>query len=497
MGWDAPDPDRLGRLSGLQPRRAPHAQRRRRRLSIASRRPRATAHAGVRGRHPGAARRRHRDDVRRVSELAGDAATTPTPRWRGRCAGHAAARDALLRARGRPRRGRRRGRRRARRSSASSRAGRTRTCATASVAGTVAVGFDAYAIGGLSVGEPIDDDVRRRRPHRRAAARRPAPLPDGDRDARRPRRGVARGIDLFDCVLPTRNARNGQLFTRARADHHQERPVRRRPAAAGSRSAAARPAGAIRGPISAPVHGRGDGAATLNTLHNLHFYLDTMRAIRKAIEFGTFETFRTDVPRDVFPPASSTLDDLISARALRRSAMAQPARQPRASGCRCCPFALMIAHLLLPGARCRCGSARRRSRSFSRALKVGDRVITTSGIYGQVTKLVDKAVQIADRRQGADRSRPRGRRRVSGPGAGRASRSSAGSAVAHEQEPSLEAPRHRRSSRRWRSGRSRRRARRSSWGSTSRAASTRPARPDRRCAAARDRDGGRAAAARR
>ena len=48
---------------------------------------------------------------------------------------------------------------------------------------------------------------------------------------------VARGIDLFDCVLPTRNARNGQLFTRAGAHLHQERPLRRgpRPARSGVR----------------------------------------------------------------------------------------------------------------------------------------------------------------------------------------------------------------------------------------------------------------------
>jgi queuine tRNA-ribosyltransferase len=105
---------------------------------------------------------------------------------------------------------------------------------------------------------------------------------------------VARGVDLFDCVLPTRNARNGQLFTKtgplvirnARyAD--DDRPIEE--------------------DCSCPVcrqHSRaylrylfmaGEmTAATLNTLHNLHFYLDTMRRIRKAIEFGTFEGFRRE-----------------------------------------------------------------------------------------------------------------------------------------------------------------------------------------------------------
>src|SRR4029450_5907638 len=82
-----------------------------------------------------------------------------------------------------------------------------------SVEETVAIGFEAYAIGGLSVGEPVPDmyDVTEQT----------APLLPSDR----PRylmgvgtpvdlvESVARGIDMFDCVLPTRNARNGQLFT--------------------------------------------------------------------------------------------------------------------------------------------------------------------------------------------------------------------------------------------------------------------------------------------
>ena len=85
---------------------------------------------------------------------------------------------------------------------------------TESVQATVALGFEAYAIGGLSVGEPPEvtyDVVAHTAPQ----------LPDD-----RPRylmgsgmpddlvECVARGIDLFDCVLPTRNARNGQLLTR-------------------------------------------------------------------------------------------------------------------------------------------------------------------------------------------------------------------------------------------------------------------------------------------
>jgi queuine tRNA-ribosyltransferase len=161
-----------------------------------------------------------------------------------------------------------------------------------SVAGTVAVGFEAYAIGGLSVGEPTDlmFDM---------AGHTAALLPDD-----RPRylmgtglptdlvESVARGIDLFDCVLPTRNARNGQLFTR-------EGPISIKHARF---AADERPPDPECGCPTCRRHSRaylrhlfmvGEmSAAALNTLHNLYFYLDTMQAIRNAIESGTFETFR-------------------------------------------------------------------------------------------------------------------------------------------------------------------------------------------------------------
>ena len=82
-----------------------------------------------------------------------------------------------------------------------------------SVDATVAIGFEGYAIGGLSVGEPIDEMYA----VTEATARRlPADRPRYLMGAGTPEdlvECVARGIDMFDCVLPTRNARNGQLFT--------------------------------------------------------------------------------------------------------------------------------------------------------------------------------------------------------------------------------------------------------------------------------------------
>ena len=162
---------------------------------------------------------------------------------------------------------------------------------------TIAVGFEGYAIGGLSVGEPVDvmyDIVGRTTPH--LPADRPRYLmgtgmPDDLVES------VARGIDMFDCVLPTRNARNGQLLTRhgllnirnARyADDpspvdeacrcytclHFSRAYLRHLASAGEML-----------------------GATLGSMHNLFFYLDIMEGMRKAIEFGSFEEFRQNFHR--------------------------------------------------------------------------------------------------------------------------------------------------------------------------------------------------------
>jgi queuine tRNA-ribosyltransferase len=165
---------------------------------------------------------------------------------------------------------------------------------TESAQATVALGFDAYAIGGLSVGEPpeVTYDV----------VGYTAPLLPEDRPRYLMGSGmpddlvecVARGIDLFDCVLPTRNARNGQLITR-------QGPLSIKNA---KYAEDAEPPDPDCGCYTCRhfsraylrhLHMAGEmTAATLNTLHNLYFYLDTMRAIREAIMLGTFERLRTE-----------------------------------------------------------------------------------------------------------------------------------------------------------------------------------------------------------
>jgi queuine tRNA-ribosyltransferase len=117
---------------------------------------------------------------------------------------------------------------------------------------------------------------------------------------------VARGVDMFDCVLPTRNARNGQLFTRSGrlniknaryAD--DDRPVEDLCTCYTCRT--------FSRAYLRHLHMAGEmTAATLTTLHNVQFYLDTMGAIREAIGFGRFEAFRQDFRRARDQPALET-----------------------------------------------------------------------------------------------------------------------------------------------------------------------------------------------
>ncbi|MBA3295975.1 MAG: tRNA guanosine(34) transglycosylase Tgt [Acidobacteria bacterium] len=168
---------------------------------------------------------------------------------------------------------------------------------TESIQGTVDIGFEAYAIGGLSVGEPVEvmyDVVSHT-----------APLLPFDRPRYLMGTGmpddliecVARGIDMFDCVLPTRNARNGQLFTsrgplvikNARYAEDQAPP---------DPDCGCYTCGHFSRAYLRHLFIAGEmTAATLNTIHNLYFYLDTMRRIREAIVFGTFGRFRREFHR--------------------------------------------------------------------------------------------------------------------------------------------------------------------------------------------------------
>jgi len=168
---------------------------------------------------------------------------------------------------------------------------------TESVQATVEMGFEAYAIGGLSVGEPAEimyevvAHTAPQLPHDRPRYLMGSGMPDDLIES------VARGIDLFDCVLPTRNARNGQLLTRSgplviKNARYAEDPLPPDPEC-GCYTCRHFSRAYLR-----HLYMAGEmTAATLNTVHNLYFYLDTMRRIREAIKFNTFETLRLEFRR--------------------------------------------------------------------------------------------------------------------------------------------------------------------------------------------------------
>jgi len=152
--------------------------------------------------------------------------------------------------------------------------------------------FHGYAIGGLSVGEPKEDMQRvlaytaPRLPHHKPRYLMGVGTPEDLVE------GVRQGVDMFDCVMPTRNARNGSLFTR-RGDlrlrnaryKDDEKPID--PGCS---------CYCCRDFSRAYLHHlqRVDEmlGAQLATIHNLHFYLDIMRQMREAIEEGRFQAWR-------------------------------------------------------------------------------------------------------------------------------------------------------------------------------------------------------------
>ena len=155
-----------------------------------------------------------------------------------------------------------------------------------SLAGLQRIGFDGYAIGGLSVGEP-KEDMRRILAH--TAPQLPADKPRYLMGVGTPEdlvEAVAAGIDLFDCVLPTRNARNGWLFTRygdikiKNAVHRQDT----RPLDAGCGCYCC--THFTRAYLHHLHRVNEILGARLNTIHNLFYYLTLMRELRAAIAAG-------------------------------------------------------------------------------------------------------------------------------------------------------------------------------------------------------------------
>jgi queuine tRNA-ribosyltransferase len=161
-----------------------------------------------------------------------------------------------------------------------------------SLAGLTQIGFDGYAIGGLSVGEP-KEDMARILAH--TAPRLPAERPRYLMGVGTPEdivQAVAAGIDMFDCVMPTRNARNGWLFTR-RGDVKIKNARHRDDTAPLDPECACYTCRNFSRAYLHHLHRANEIlGARLNTVHNLHYYLELMAGLRAAIEGGTLAAFR-------------------------------------------------------------------------------------------------------------------------------------------------------------------------------------------------------------
>jgi queuine tRNA-ribosyltransferase len=155
-----------------------------------------------------------------------------------------------------------------------------------SLAGLAAIGFDGYAIGGLSVGEPKADMLRILA---YSAPRLPADRPRYLMGVGTPEdivAAVAAGVDMFDCVLPTRNARNGWLFTRwgdlriRNARHRDDtRPIDEACACYACRHFS-------RAYLHHLQRANEILGARLATIHNLYYYFSLMRELREAVSAG-------------------------------------------------------------------------------------------------------------------------------------------------------------------------------------------------------------------
>ncbi len=261
--------------------------------------------------------------------------------------------------------------------------------------------FPGYAIGGVSVGEPKED-------RRRVLECLDPVLPED-----RPRylmgvgtpedivEAVARGVDMFDCVLPTRNARNGQLFTRQgrlsiRNARFRDDP---RPPDPDCGCPTCR---TVSRAYLRHLHTAGEiSAATLMTVHNLFFYLDMMRSMRQSIRSCRFEEFRLDLlrslggarraapracreglkrlPRENEPPNErSNPAPCVRGLALRRG---EPDGQLRPDG-------RPLRHLLV---RPHSAHAKKQKKleELVKGLKAGDRVVLSSGILGSIAAVED------------------------------------------------------------------------------------------------------------
>lgn len=163
-----------------------------------------------------------------------------------------------------------------------------------SLQGLTDIGFDGYAIGGLSVGEPKEDMLRvlehlapempAERPRYLMGVGKPADLVEG----------VRRGIDMFDCVMPTRNARNAHLFTSEGVLKLRNARFRQDTAPLDPRCDCYTCKNFSRSYLHHLDKCNEMLGAQLNTIHNLRYYQTLMQQMRDALSAGTFDAFLED-----------------------------------------------------------------------------------------------------------------------------------------------------------------------------------------------------------
>ncbi|MEH6998705.1 MAG: tRNA guanosine(34) transglycosylase Tgt [Limnobacter sp.] len=160
-----------------------------------------------------------------------------------------------------------------------------------SLQGLEEIGFDGYAIGGLSVGEP-KDDMQRILAH--TAPKLPQHKPRYLMGVGTPEdlvNAVGQGIDMFDCVMPTRNARNGWLFTRTGDIRIRNAKFRNDESPLDATCSCYTCKNFSRAYLHHLDRSKEILGAQLNTMHNLHYYLELMREMREAIEQDRFDEF--------------------------------------------------------------------------------------------------------------------------------------------------------------------------------------------------------------
>ncbi len=167
-----------------------------------------------------------------------------------------------------------------------------------SLAGLEHINFPGIAVGGLSVGEPKEEMMRmlkhvgprlpKHKPHYLMGVGTPEDLVAG----------VENGIDMFDCVMPTRNARNGWLFTRFGDIKIKNARYKDDTKPLDETCTCYTCQNFSRGYLHHLHRAKEILGAQLNTIHNLHYYLQLMQEMRDSLDAGTFAEFRQSFARD-------------------------------------------------------------------------------------------------------------------------------------------------------------------------------------------------------